>query len=240
MLIPLSFLGFITIYKPISNGDVPFFGILVMIAFFLLLRHKLISSKLDVYKSRLTEEQFKQANQAAARLNEWIVLSDRKNYFSAIKETGWLDDGMKITAILKDGKLYLNSMVNPSINSNPFTFGFNKKNKLELICQYQSILKGENVVETANKEIEKREDEFWNESEWTLKNILMRIVGYGLVALFVLIGILLFYHGAWEGVIPIAISSGICLTYVKTDLQVIREKKRRKELKKKKAVANNR
>lgn len=136
LLIPLSSLGFITIYEPITNEEVPTFGIFIIIAFFLLLRHKLVSPKLDVYKSELTEEQFKQANQAAATLNEWVVSSSRKDYFSAIKGTGWQWDGIKITAILKNGKLYLNSMVNPSMRSNPFTFGLNRRNKLELIRQY--------------------------------------------------------------------------------------------------------
>ena len=154
MLIPLSLFGFITIYEPISNGEFPTFGIIIIIAFFLFLRHKLISPKLDVYKSELTEEQFKQANQAAAKLNEWVILSNRKNYFSAIKGAGWQWEGIKITAILKNGKIYLNSMVNPSTRSNPFTFGLNKKNKLALIQQYQSILKVENVVESVDKEIE--------------------------------------------------------------------------------------
>jgi len=54
-----------------------------------------------------------------------------------------------------------------------------------LIRQYQSILKGENVTENTNKELERREAMFWKESEWSVNNILKRIVGYGLSFFFI-------------------------------------------------------
>lgn len=224
LLIPLSFLGFITIYEPITNGEIPTFGIIVIIAFFVLLHHKLVSPKLDVYKSELTEEQFKQANQAAATLNEWVILSNRGDYFSAIKGTNSQWEGIKITAILKNGKLYLNSMVNPSTQSNPFTFGLNKKNKFQLIQQYQLILKDENVVESADKEIIKREAEFWAESEWNFKNILKRIIGYGLSIPFIILGIWMISSGEIEQIGSGILVIGLCSSYIYQDIQVIREK----------------
>jgi len=208
---------------------VPAFGIFIIIAFFLLIRHKLVSPKLDVYKSELTEEQFKQANQAAATLNEWVVSSSRKDYFSAIKGTGWQWDGIKITAILKNGKLYLNSMVNPSMRSNPFTFGLNRRNKLELIRQYELILKGERVVESANNEIEKREEEFWEESEWNIKNILKRVVGYGLSILFIGLAIWMISTGELIAIGMGIVVIGLCSSYIYQDIQVIREKRNRKK-----------
>lgn len=226
LLIPLSFCCYIAIYEAITNGEIPIFGIIIIIAIFLFLRHKLVSPKLDVYKSELTEEQFKQANQAAAILNEWFVSSNKKDYFSAIKGTGWQWEGIKITAILKNGKLYLNSMVNPSIRSNPHTFGLNKKNKLELIQQYQLILKGENVVESANNEIEKREKEFWDESEWTFKNSMMRIIGYGLSILFVILAIWMISEGEILGLLLGITILGFCGSYIFFDIKVIKEKKK--------------
>jgi hypothetical protein len=232
MLIPLSLIGYLTVYEPILYDSIPLFGIVLVITFILFLWHKLVSPKLEVYKSELSEEQFKQANQAAVKLNEWIVISSRENYFSAIKPVGWQREGIKITAILDNGKLYLNSMVNPSIRSNPFTFGLNRKNKLELIRQYQAVLKGQDVVENAYKEIKKREEEFWAASEWNVGSILTRIVGYGLILIFLLIGILFIYEASWEGIFPILLSIGISLTYVKSDIQIIREKNQRKKLKK--------
>ena len=229
LLIPISLFGFITIYEPISNGEIPTYGIIVIIMFFLFLRHKLISSKLEVYKSSLTEEQFKQANQVAAKLNEWVILANRKDYFIAIKEVNWQWEGIKITAILKNGKIYLNSMVNPATNSNPFTFGTNKKNKLELINQYQLVLKGKDVVEIADKEIEKKEEEFWEESEWNFKNLLIRIIGYSLSILFIGLGIMMITSGELKEIGIGIVIIGLCLSYIYQDIQVIREKKKRKK-----------
>ena len=84
----------------------------------------------------------------------------------------------------------------------------------------------------------KEEKEFWEESEWTIGKILMRFVGYGFTMIVLLIGILGIYEGKWKGILPIIISIGICLTYIKSDIQIIREKNRKKELKKRKAVPN--
>ncbi len=229
LLIPLIFFGFVTIYEPISKGEVPTFGIIIIIAFFLFLRHKLVSPKLDVYKSELTAEQFKQANQAAAKLNGWVVSSNRKEYFSAIRETGWQWEGIKITAILKNGKLYLNSMVNPSTRSNPFTFGLNKKNKLELIRQYQLILQGDNVVENAAKEIKKREEEFWEESEWNFNNVLKKAVGYGLSIPLIGLGIWMISSGHIKSIGMGIVLVGLCSSYIYQDIQVVREKRNRKK-----------
>ncbi|MFK7983986.1 MAG: hypothetical protein AB8G86_28675 [Saprospiraceae bacterium] len=230
LLIPLSFFGFITIYEPASKGEIPTFGLIVIGMFFLFLRHKLLSTKLEVYKSNLTEEQFKQANHAAAKLNDWIVLSNRKNYFSAIKGTNWQWDGIKITAILKNEKLYLNSMVNPSTRSNPFLFKLNKRNKLELIRQYQSILKGNNVREIVNEEIEKKEEEFWNESEWTLGNIMKRVIGYGLSILFIMLAFGMMSEGEIQGLIYGIMILGFCGSYIFYDIKVILEKKKKARL----------
>ena len=138
-------MGYVYVESAIQDEEVSFMALLLIGLCGLFLRHKIVSSKLDVYKSNLTEAQFKQANTAAAKLNDWIILSSREDYFSAIKGADWQWEGIKITAILKNGKLYLNSMVYPSMRSNPFTFGLNKQNKLELIRQYQLILKGQNV-----------------------------------------------------------------------------------------------
>lgn len=75
-----------------------------------------------------------------------------------------------------------------------------------------------------------KEDEFWYESEWTCGLIIMRFVGYGLTALFIIIGIEFIYNGELVGLIPLFSSLGICMTYIKSDIQIIREKKRRMEL----------
>ncbi len=228
LLIPICLIGYESIEKVTQNKEFSFFVLLILGFFTLFLRHKLISQKLDVYKSNLTEEQFKQANQAAARINGWTILSNSKNYFSAIKNTNWQWDGIKISAILKNGKLYLNSMVNPSTRSNPFTLGLNKKNKTELISQYQSILKGNDVNVIAINEIAKREKKIWSESEWTFKNIIKRIIGYGLSILFIVLAIWMILSYEIKGLIYGIILIGFCGTYIYYDVKVILEKKKAK------------
>ncbi len=219
----------VDIQSEISNGEFPMSGLILVTIFCLIIRNKLISPKLEAHQSEITEEQFKQANQSAAKLNEWVILSNRNNYFSAIKGTGWQWEGIKITAILKSGKVYLNSMVNPSIRSNPFTFGLNKKNKLQLIRQYKLIIKGENVVESADKELEKREKRFWEESEWSFKNVLKRVIGYGLSIPFIGLGIWMISTGKIEEIGVGLFLVGLCSSYIYQDIQVIREKRKRKK-----------
>lgn len=230
LLIPIILFGFMTIYAPIQNGEISIFGFIPVRLFVLLLRHKLISPKLDVYKSNLSSEQFKESNKAAAKLNGWIISSNRKDYFSAIKGVNHQWDGMRITAILKNEKLYLNSMVNPSMNSNPFSFGLNKKNKLKLIHQYQSVLKGNNVIEIANTEIEKREEAFWNESEWTFVNTIKRIIGYGASILFGILSYWMISDGEIRGLIYGIIILGCCSSYIFYDIKVILEKNKKNRL----------
>lgn len=221
-------MGYVSVEPAIQEKAFSFMALLPIGLLGLFLRHKIVSPRLAVYQSNLTEEQFKQANAAAAKLNDWIILSDRKDYFSAIKNVDWQWDGIKITAILKNGKLYLNSMVYPSTGSNPFTFGLNKRNKFELIRQYQSILKGENVIENTNKEIERREAMFWKESEWNVNNILKRIVGYGLSISFIGLSVYMITSGDVKAIGAGIVLIGLCLPYIFQDIKVIREKEKRK------------
>lgn len=228
-LIPLGVFAFIVVYLPISNGEFPIYGtIFIIILFLLLVRYQLLSVKLDVYELDLNEEQFRQANEAAAILNGWIILSDSANYFTAIKETSGQWQGIKVTAIQNNGRLYLNSMPRPSIRSNPFTFGQNKKNKLALIRQYQLIIKGENVIEVACEIVAKRESEFWEESEWSIKNTLKRVLGYGLSLLFIVLAVMMITTGGFFEILLGLALIGLCLSYIYQDIQVIRKKRKRK------------
>lgn len=228
-LIPFTIFGYITLYEPLVRGEWPISGIVVIGLFILFLRHKITSPHLDVYASNLTDEQFKQANQAAAKLNGWEIRSNRLDYFAAVKSVGWQRQGIKITAIHNQGKLYLNSMVNPSMRSNPFTLGLNRKHKMELIRQYQAVLKGDPVLSIARNEIKKREEKFWEEPEWTLKNILVRFTGYGLTLMFLAICILMIYERSWGGLFIGSICLGICSIYIRSDIKIIREKNQRKK-----------
>lgn len=224
LLIPLSLMGFLVIDTANQNEAFPFFGLILVGFFVLLLRHKLISPKLKAYKSNLTAEQFQMANHAAAKLNGWLVYSITENYFSAVK------DGIRITAILKDGKLYLNSMVNPVVRTLAF-FGPIKKKKFELLDQYRLILKGNDVIELANQKIVQQEEDFWKESEWTVKNTIKRILGYGLSILFIALGVFFILEGNIQEVLCGFLMIIFSLTYIFLDVKVILEKYKKQKAK---------
>lgn len=85
------------------------------------------------------------------------------------------------------------------------------------------------VVESANNEIEKREEEFWEESEWNIKNILKRVVGYGLSILFIGLAIWMISTGELRAIGMGIVVIGLCSSYIYQDIQVIREKRNRKK-----------
>ena len=94
-------------------------------------------------------------------------------------------------------------------------------------------------MDREKEEKKKEEEAFWEESEWTIGKILMRIFGYGMTILFFLLGIVFIYEGIWLGIVPISLSLRISFTYIKSDIQIIREKYRRKRLKKKQGGPNS-
>ncbi len=165
----LGTMGFVLINSAIQQEEFSFAAMFVVFVFFLFLRYKLSCTKLNVYKSNLSATEFKTVNRAAAKINNWIVSSSNDFYFSAINDTKGQKEGIKVTAIHRNGKIYLNSMVNPESSAQPFTFGQNRKNKHELIRQYQSILKGNDVYEKAGKELAQKEDFQTNNSLYCLQ-----------------------------------------------------------------------
>jgi len=226
----LYIMGHIAIENSIKNKELTLSSLAVITVILTFFRYQYLSTKLTATISSLSEQEFKQANTATAKLNEWVVLSNRKDYFTAIIEKNWIWEGMKVTAILKDGKLYVNSMVTPSIRAHPFTFGHNRKNKVKLLQQYKSVLEGNDVLENANIELEKRENDFWKESEWTLSKTIMRIIGYTLSTLFVSISILAITTGKFQLFIFGAVLMVISGTYIFYDIKVIIEKKKKARL----------
>lgn len=225
--IPLGLAGYVTIDTVLKQKEFSGLALLILVLFFLLLKHKLNCTRLNVYKTNLSEKEFQKANLAAAKLNDWTILQNKWNYFTAIQQTNWQWDGIKITAILKDGKLHINSMVNPSTRSNPFTLGLNKKNNFALIRQYQSILEGNNVNELVEKEIVQKEEAFWEESEWTFENSIKRIIGYSLTMLFTLLALWMISEKEIQGIIYGLLIIGISVSYIFYDIKLILEKKKR-------------
>ena len=92
----------------------------------------------------------------------------------------------------------------------------------------ENVLRGKDVEKIVTKKLIQKEKDlweteegFWEEREWTFGNILMRIVGYGLTMVFLLIGLLLIYEGVWGAIFSIILSIGIGFFYIKNDIQII-------------------
>jgi hypothetical protein len=228
LLIPISSFGIVAVMNKFEDKIDYIFIIISLGLFFYILWQKLNGSKMEVYKTNLTADQFKQANQAAASLNEWQVESNKNDYFSAIKEVNWQWEGIRITTILQNGKIYLNSMIKPAVNSNPSSFGVHQKNKINLISQYQSILEGNDVIEIAKNIKEQREALFWKESEWSMSNIIKRIFGYGFCLFLIFIISVLILEGDLNSLIYAFLVLILCGLYIFFDIKVILEKMNRK------------
>ena len=180
------------------------------------------------YKVKLTDEQFERAIKATAIELNWQIEKLERNYAEAFRfPEAFGNGGEKITVKKTENKVLINSMGNPELLRKGYSRKRNKENLNSFLVNAANILKGKEVEKIIAEKHIKEEEEFWAESEWTIKNILMRIVGYGFTIIFLLIGILAFYEGAWEGIIPMILSVGISLSYIKNDIQILREKNRR-------------
>ena len=225
--VPILMIGYALVDTTGDQNKVALTLVGLAIVYFLLIRHKLSSLRLNVYRTSMTESEFKQANSAAAKLNDWEIVSNKKNYFSAIKRTGWQWDGIRVFSILRDDKVFLNGMVNPSIRSNPFVFGLDEKMKHELIKQYKLAIQGQDVMDMVDQQVVMEEEKFWNESEFSTKNFLMRIVGYILSFALITICVLLILEKNLTGILVGLIIIGLVGQYLYYDIKIIREKKRR-------------
>ncbi len=181
------------------------------------------------FKAEMTSEQFERAVKVTSRQLDWHISKLTGHFAKAYRSPIKMGNGGEIITIkLKGNRLLINSMKDPNLIRRGYSIKRNRQNVDAFLFNAASILKGENVEEQVQQKQEKAEDEFWQESEWTLGKIFMRIVGYGLTALFLLIGIMILAEGDLSGLFFPLVSLGIAFTYIKNDIQILREKRRRK------------
>ncbi len=237
-VIPILLFGYFAIQDPNPSRSIYLMLIFlaVSIFFYWLNWNRLFFQE---YKSELTDEQFKRAIKATAKELDWQIIELKESYAEAVRyPEPFGNGGEKITIKKTDNKIFINSMGNPELSRKGYSPKRNRENLNAFLINAANIIEGKEVEKIISKKQKKEEKEFWEESEWTIGKILMRFVGYGFTMIVLLIGILGIYEGKWKGILPIIISIGICLTYIKSDIQIIREKNRKKKLKKRKAVPN--
>ncbi len=228
-LIPILMFGYFAIGDPNPSKSIypMLLSLAVAIFFYWLNWNRLFFQE---YKSELTDEQFKRAVKATAKELDWQIIELKENYAVAVRYPEPLGNGgEKITIKKTDDKIFINSMGNPDLSRKGYSPKRNRENLNAFLINAAHILKGEEVEKIISKKQKKGEEEFWEESEWTIGKILMRIVGYGLTMIFLLIGIIMIYEGEWIGILLILISIGMYLIYIKFDIQIIRKKNRRKK-----------
>ncbi|MFK8009928.1 MAG: hypothetical protein AB8H03_26470 [Saprospiraceae bacterium] len=183
--------------------------------------------------AEVTHDEFERSIKATAHELDWQIIKLEDKYAEIIRHPNELSiGGEKITIKRKIDRLLINSMANPKLHRSGYSRKRNKENVNSYLRNIGQILTGQNVEENITKRKAKEEKEFWEGSEWTIGNLLMRIIGYGLTLIFLFIGIAGIYEGLWLGVFPIILSIGLSLNYIKSDIEIIREKNRRKKLKK--------
>lgn len=136
-------------------------------------------------------------------------------------DLGWQWDGLRITIISDKNHIYANSIVNPSMQSNPFSRGWNRKNLQVFKDNLIAAAKGEDVVKAAEEKALEQEFQLENESEWTLGNTGKRIIGYFFaLALLGVCGLILA-----EGFNLVFILLGaLCVGYLVLDVVIIVKK----------------
>ncbi|MEZ5044125.1 MAG: hypothetical protein R2828_29800 [Saprospiraceae bacterium] len=240
LLIPIMLFVYLWIENP--GEDEYLYGILIFstasIFIYLLNRNSLFYQE---FKAELTAEQFKRAANATATELNWKIVKLEENYVEAIRFREPFDNGSvgeKITIKKTKEKLLINSIGLLEVSLKVQSRKRNRENVNSFLINGANILKGKNAEEIIVEKQKKTEEEFWGEKEWTIGKILMRIVGYGLTIIFLLLGTLVIYEGEWEGMFPIILSIGISMSYIKNDIQIILEKNRRKKLKKSEPAHN--
>lgn len=182
------------------------------------------------YKATMTDKQFKRAIKVTAKELNWQISTLEKNYAEAIRsQETFGNGGEKITIKKTAHKVLINSIGDPELLRKGYSRKRNKENLQSFLINAANIIKGKDAEGIVATKLKKEQEAFWEESEWTIKNSLMRVLGYGFVLIFLLAGVLLVYEGIFEGIIPIGLSLAISWVYIKNDIQIIREKNRRKK-----------
>jgi len=187
------------------------------------------------FKANLTDEQFIRTVSITAKELHWQVEELEGSYAKAFRFSLENEIGGEKILIKKIGnKLLINSMANPEIsgNGNGYSQKKNRENVKSFLINAKYILEGKDAEKAMTERQKKKEEAFWKASEWTFIKTIKRILGYGLVLVFILISIIFIYEEmAWEALTSSTFALIAGFNYVKNDILILREKKRRKNAK---------
>ena len=183
----------------------------------IVLKHKeLISER--IYDSR-TDEQFKDAVFATANTMKWNIMEFDHKKLKAIATNGWIGRDYSIISVVRVTK-YVEVQSNfDMIMSLPDVFGINKKHRRVFLNNYILSSEVNDLNDRAINDIKRKEQAVENDSEWSLKNTLKRIIAYVFSLAFLSLGIFLWKYDGFSLVVPILIVLGTF--YIVFDLYVM-------------------
>jgi len=146
---------------------------------------------------------------------EWFITNNNQNVIVAHRPSNWTGSwGEQITIVKLDGYLLLNSICDPEKPASITSFGWNKRNLKSFVNNLIAVQKGEPWT-NPNIELE-------NESEWTFKKILMRVVAYPLSLFFVaLFCYMLHLHMNALSRIVTIIPAALAVVWMRADILMI-------------------
>jgi hypothetical protein len=178
------------------------------------------------YKINHSSSNFQSATEATAIELGWEV--EKLNSHILIAESGcptqW--DGILITVLRDDHKIYFVSIIKPSLRSNPFSFGRNKKNFWTFSSNLIDSTNGVDVVQRAKAKADEEKMKSENEPEWNLKNTIRRIVIYLIILILFGVSIMILREGFHPYSILLLL---ICLGYVLMDVTILIQKHSRRK-----------
>ena len=160
------------------------------------------------YRATMTDERFRRAVTVTAGELDWKIITLEKNYAEALRyaETFGIGGSQRIIIKRSSDRLRFNSMANLKMPKPGSLSKRNKENLNVFLRNAAGLLRGEDVELIALERQQQAEEQFWEQSEWTVGGILRRLIGYGLTLLFLLVGALFIYEGEWRGLFFIDIS----------------------------------
>ena len=185
----------------------------------------------EEYRLKVSNKKLEKAVNVTAQELGWEFYKGDENFYEGIRHLSFYGR-TRITMKKTDNKVLINSIRNPEQRNGAMP-KHNRENINAFLTNLSNIHQEKNVAKTIKDRQLEKEVAFWNESEWSIKMILMRIVGYGFILFFLLLGLVSFlcengFLGFMLGVISFLICFGFGYDYIKNDIEILREKSRRK------------
>ena len=141
------------IQADITAGKFPLSFLVVLGVMAILIWHRMKLRRFEIWDLQVSNTQFENAALATAKYLDWRLINRRTNCLVAIKSVPWQRIGFRFTAIRTKDKLYVNSMVDPSMASYSLSLGWNKKNKKVFKILLLKAMNGADVVGLIDKKI---------------------------------------------------------------------------------------